>query len=59
MGKKSDKKYTTIQIEKDINKHIRTLCEKNGWSASAITTEYWLGQISASLTGSLGEGVLQ
>jgi hypothetical protein len=57
MGKKTDKQYTTIQIEKDINRYVRALCEKNGWTASAITTEYWLGLISASMTGSLQRGI--
>jgi hypothetical protein len=56
MSKKINKEYTTIQIEKNINKYIRSLCEKNGWTASAITTEYWLGLISASITGSLQQG---
>lgn len=57
MGQKTNKEYTTIQVKKEINKHIRALCEENGWSTSAITEKYWLGLISASMTGSLPQGV--
>ena len=45
-------KYTTIQIRKDINEHIRKFCVERGWVASTITEKYWLGLISASMSGS-------
>jgi len=46
-------KYTTIQIRKDINEHIRRICKDHGWIAATITEKYWLGIISASMTGSI------
>jgi len=49
----SGSKYTTVQIRKDINEHIRMLCREKGWIASVITEKYWLGLISASMSGSL------
>ena len=45
-------KYTTIQIRKEINEHIRKFCVERGWVASTITEKYWLGLISASMSGS-------
>jgi hypothetical protein len=53
MGKKANKQYTTIQILKDINDHIRVYCKDHGLIASKITEEYWLGLISASMSGSI------
>lgn len=50
---KKDTKYTTIQIRKDINEHIRRICKDHGWIAATITERYWLGLISASMSGSL------
>lgn len=45
--------YTTIQIRKDINEHIRKFCKDHGIVASTITEKYWLGLISASVSGSV------
>lgn len=50
---KKETKYTTIQIRKDINEYIRQLCKENGWVAATITEKYWLGLISASMSGSV------
>ena len=52
MGKKQPI-YTTIQIRKDINEHIREFCKEHGWVASRITENYWLSVISASMSGSV------
>lgn len=49
---KKKNKYTTIQIRKEINEHIRKMCEERGWVASAVTEMYWLGLISSSKSGS-------
>jgi len=53
MGKKANLEYTTIQIRKDINSHVRRLCREYGWIASSVTENYWLGLISASMSGSI------
>lgn len=53
MGKKASLAYTTIQIRKDINTHIRKLCKEYGWVASTVTENYWVGLISASMSGSI------
>lgn len=45
--------YTTIQIRKDINQHIRKICREKGWLASTLTENYWIGLISASMSGSV------
>jgi hypothetical protein len=45
-------KYTTIQIRKEINEHIRKFCVERGWVAATMTEKYWLGLISASMSGS-------
>lgn len=50
---KKETKYTTIQIRKDINEYIRSLCKDKGWVAATITEKYWLGLISASMSGSI------
>lgn len=46
-------KYTTIQIRKEINNHIKKFCKENGIVASYYTEKYWLGLISASMSGSI------
>lgn len=48
-----DKKYTTIQIRKDLNDLVRKLCSEHGWIASAKTEHFWMTQISASMSGSI------
>ena len=53
MAKRKKQKYTTIQVSKDINEHIRSLCEEYGLTASAVTERYWLSLISSSMSGSL------
>lgn len=52
MNKKKPK-YTTIQVRKDLNEAIRNLCKQRGWIASSITENYWIGVISASMSGSV------
>jgi hypothetical protein len=46
-------KYTTIQIKKEINKHIKLFCEEHGLVASKITERYWTNLISSSMSGSI------
>lgn len=41
--------YTTIQITKEINKHIKHFCKVHGVHASYITEKLWLNYISSSL----------
>ena len=41
--------YTTIQIRKEINVHIREFCKKYNVNASAITELMWTSYISSSL----------
>ena len=53
MAKRKKQKYTTIQVSKDINEPIRSLCEEYGLTASAVTERYWLSLISSSMSGSL------
>lgn len=53
MNKKIGKQYTTIQILKDINDHVRIYCKERGLIASKVTEHYWLGLISASMSGSI------
>jgi hypothetical protein len=45
--------YTTIQITKEINKHIKLFCEVHGLVASKITEKYWAHLISSSMSGSI------
>jgi len=52
MGKKANKEYTTIQIRKELREHIRTFCKERGWVISAATENYWLSEISSSMSGS-------
>jgi hypothetical protein len=51
--KHKKQQYTTIQVSKEINKHIREFCKVNGLIASTITEQYWIGKISASMSGSI------
>lgn len=51
--KKRKNTYTTIQVRREINEAIRNLCRERGWIASAITENYWIGVISASMSGSV------
>jgi len=41
--------YTTIQITKQINKHIKHFCKTHGVHASFITEKLWSNYISSSL----------
>ena len=41
--------YTTVQVRKDINKHIKAFCKKHNVSASSITEFMWTNYISSSL----------
>jgi hypothetical protein len=50
--KKKNTQYTTIQVSKEVNKHIREFCKIHGLIASTITEQYWIGKISASMSGS-------
>jgi hypothetical protein len=45
--------YTTIQITKEINNHIRQFCIDNGLIASTITERLWSHFISSSASGSI------
>lgn len=51
--KKSKNKYTTIQVSSDINEHIRDFCNRHGLKAAAVTENYWVSLISASMSGSV------
>jgi hypothetical protein len=51
--KKEKNKYTTIQVNSDINEHIREFCNRYGVKASAMTEKYWVSLISASMSGSI------
>jgi hypothetical protein len=48
-----NQRYTTIQIRKEINEHIREFCKKHGIIASTTTENYWLSRISGSMSSSL------
>ena len=41
--------YTTIQIKKEVNEHIRIFCKKYGVNASTITELMWANYISSSM----------
>jgi hypothetical protein len=41
--------YTTIQVKKEVNEHIKTFCKKYNVSASAITELMWANYISSSI----------
>ena len=47
-----NQRYTTIQIRKEINEHIREFCKKHGIVASTVTENYWTKLISGSMSGS-------
>jgi len=51
--KKDKHQYTTIQVSKEINKHIREFCIKNGRVASTLTEQLWVHYISSSASGSI------
>lgn len=51
--KKDKHKYTTIQISKEINKHIREFCSKNFVNAGPLTEHLWSDYISSSMSGSI------
>ncbi len=41
--------YTTIQIKKEVNEHIRSFCKHYNVNASAITEMMWANYISSSV----------
>lgn len=41
--------YTTIQVKKEVNQHIKTFCKRYGVSAAKITELMWANYISSSL----------
>jgi hypothetical protein len=51
--KKNKNQYTTIQVSKEINQHIRQFCIKNGRIASTLTEQLWVHYISSSMSGSI------
>lgn len=51
--RKDKHKYTTIQVSKEINKHIREFCDKHGLVASTLTEQHWVRYISSSMSGSI------
>jgi hypothetical protein len=53
MAKKKKTIYTTIQIRKEINKHIKDLCKKHGLTAATVTENYWSRLVSSSMSGSI------
>lgn len=53
MNKKQNKEYTTIQVRKDINQHIKNFCKDRGWTVASVTENFWLGLISSSMSGSI------
>lgn len=50
---KDKQKYTTIQISKEINYHIKKFCSENGLVASTLTEHMWRNYISSSVSGSI------
>lgn len=50
---KKSQKYTTIQVNKDVNILIKNLCQQYGLVAAKITENYWMSLVTASLSGSL------
>jgi hypothetical protein len=50
MSKKHE--YTTIQITKELNEHIKLFCKEHGLIASRLTERYWANLISSSMSGS-------
>ena len=51
--KKEKQHYTTVQITKEINNHIRDFCKENGLVASSVTEMLWAKYISSSMSGSI------
>jgi hypothetical protein len=51
--RKNKEQYTTVQITKEINQHIREFCKLNGFVASTITEKLWSKHISSSMSGSI------
>lgn len=51
--KKDKRQYTTVQITKEINNHIRDFCKINGLVASSVTETLWANYISSSVSGSI------
>jgi|APGre2960657505_1045072.scaffolds.fasta_scaffold21833_4 hypothetical protein len=45
--------YTTIQITKKLNKHIKLFCEEHELLTSKLTETFWSNLISSSMTGSI------
>ena len=45
--------YTTIQIRKEINEHIKKFCKDHGIIAATHTENFWIGLISSSVSGSV------
>ena len=42
-------RYTTIQVTKDINTHIKKFCKEHGLVSAAITERLWLATLSGSI----------
>jgi len=53
MSKKKNNIYTTIQIRKEINEHIKDFCKRQGIIAATHTENFWIGLISSSMSGSV------
>jgi desulfoferrodoxin (superoxide reductase-like protein) len=51
--KRKKQPYTTIQVSKEINKHIREFCKIHGLVASTLTEQHWIRYISSSMSGSI------
>lgn len=51
--RKNKHEYTTIQITKEINRHIREFCKKNFLVAGPLTEQLWVNHISSSMSGSI------
>lgn len=47
--KKRQHAYTTIQVTKEVNKHIKEFCKRYNVNASTITEMMWENYISSSL----------
>ena len=51
--RKNNYEYTTIQVRKEINVHIREFCERNSLVAGTLTERLWVHYISSSVSGSI------
>ena len=51
--RRNKNQYTTIQVSKEINKHIREFCIQHGIVASTLTERLWANHISSSVSGSI------